>query len=134
MEPPVFAAWLPPEVQDAANVAERVQDLAANNPFRTGVDGAAAHGDAVMKIENDLIIGQTPELPASAADQARTIPDQAQNLDASARAAYPELYQRADALDSTSLKAALNWRGSPSSEPEGRPNPAASASRIFKAS
>ncbi len=97
---PDVAARVAPELQDAANVAERVQDIAANNPFRTGVDGAAAHGEAVTKIENDLMTGQTPELPASAADHARTIPDHVQQLDASARAAFPDLYQRADGLDS----------------------------------
>ena len=71
---PAKAAALPLPVHDAGVVAERASDLDANNPFRTGVTGDAAHNEAVATIDTQIANGDKPELPASAQTelQART--------------------------------------------------------------
>jgi hypothetical protein len=63
---PEVAATLPTAARDAGIVAERQEDITANNPFRTGATGAAAHSEAVQTIEGQLLRGQDAALPASA--------------------------------------------------------------------
>jgi hypothetical protein len=63
---PEVAATLPTAARDAGIVAERQEDITANNPFRTGATGAAAHSEAVQTIEGQILRGQDAALPASA--------------------------------------------------------------------
>ena len=67
---PELAASMPLDVRDAGVVAEKAGDLDAQNPF-SGPSGAAAHGEAIAKIEADLIGGRSPELPPSAEAEAQ---------------------------------------------------------------
>jgi hypothetical protein len=62
---PEVAAYLPTATQDAGTVAERVDDLVANNPFRTGATGAAAHYEAIQTIEGQILRGEDAALPPS---------------------------------------------------------------------
>lgn len=70
MAHPDLAADMPLEVRDAGAVAEKAGDVQAQNPYR-GPSGEAAHGEAVAKIEDDLINGRAPELPPSAQAEAQ---------------------------------------------------------------
>ena len=67
---PDAAAHVPMEVADSARAAERVADIDANNPFKTGMSGEAAHNEAVVKIESDLLNGNAPDLPQAADGEA----------------------------------------------------------------
>jgi hypothetical protein len=62
---PEVAARLPTAAQDAGIVAERSDDLVANNPFRTGTTGAAAHYEAIQTIEGQILRGEDAALPPS---------------------------------------------------------------------
>ncbi|MBV8895545.1 MAG: hypothetical protein JO051_03460, partial [Acidobacteriaceae bacterium] len=66
---PDVAAALPLDVRDAGNVAEKAEDLQAQNPFK-GFSGEAAHSEAVGKVEADLLAGNKVELPQAAVDEA----------------------------------------------------------------
>ena len=113
---PAKAAALPLPVHDAGVVAERASDLDANNPFRTGVTGDAAHNEAVATIDTQIANGDKPELPASSQTelQARTgdvfvppandgeLPRTEFDTHVRQRAAAidPETFSKANALDS----------------------------------
>ncbi|MCI0601336.1 MAG: hypothetical protein L0Y60_17840, partial [Beijerinckiaceae bacterium] len=70
---PTVAATIPKPLQDAGNVAERVADLDANNPFKTGLTGAAVHRDTVTQISLDLAAGRDPA-PVPLADAEAKVP------------------------------------------------------------
>lgn len=102
-----LADALPQPVRDAAAVAERAADLDAQNPFK-GVSGAAAYNEALAKIEQDLLQGRSPELPAAALDEASARtgqvfasrePSQLEIVDRHAQAADPDLFDRVGRAD-----------------------------------
>lgn len=66
---PALADAMPTELADAGNAAERVADLQANNPFGTGHTGEAAHNEAVVATERDMLAGNDPVLPQAAAQE-----------------------------------------------------------------
>lgn len=70
-EAPQVAAALPQPLKDAGAVAERAQDIDAQNPFKTGLTGAVAHRDAIAQMTLDLAEGKAPEAPASALAEAK---------------------------------------------------------------
>ena len=67
---PDIAASLPQPVQDAGNVAAKAEDLHAQNPFKTGASGEAAHVEAIATVEQQILDGKEPELPDSAVAEA----------------------------------------------------------------
>lgn len=107
---PAIADKVPMDLQDAGNVAERVSDIFAQNPF-SGADGAAAHAEAVGSIDTALTAGRAPELPASAMDPTIAgVGPTADEIAAHARATNPVLFDLADKADSqvAAVRAELN--------------------------
>jgi hypothetical protein len=105
---PEVAARLPTAAQDAGIVAERSDDLVANNPFRTGATGAAAHYEAIQTIEGQILRGDDAALPPSGQAEAgvRTgsviAAPEPSPFEVLQRAAWnhnPELFQKAWGLD-----------------------------------
>lgn len=94
---PAVADKVPMETQDTGNVAERVADLYAQNPFK-GPAGEAAHTEAIAKIESDLQAGRPPELPPSAGDPSIAVGPTDAEVGSHAAATNPELYARVDQL------------------------------------
>lgn len=113
---PAAAAALPLAARDAGAVAERASDLDAQNPFATGSSGEAAHNEAIVTVEHQILAGEAPALPDSAAAEAakRTgevfvppnddgvVPraEWDSRVNARARAIDPETFSQADSLDS----------------------------------
>lgn len=64
-EAPEAAASLPQPVADAAIVAERAEDLSAQNPFK-GLQGEAAFNETVPAVERAIINGDPVVLPEAA--------------------------------------------------------------------
>lgn len=104
---PEAAADLPTPVRDAAIVAERAEDLNAQNPFR-GLQGEAAFNEAVPAVERALVNGEPVVLPEAAvqAAQARTgqvntpvTPDASDLIDRQAYSISPKLFQQVGDLD-----------------------------------
>ncbi|MFI5013220.1 MAG: hypothetical protein ACHQAY_12830 [Hyphomicrobiales bacterium] len=105
---PALADAMPRPVADAGNVAERVADLDANNPFKTGASGESAHNAAVVSVERDLAADRDPQLPPAV--QAETeapqiAPPSPEALDRHAATLRPELYQRVWSLESDMAQA-----------------------------
>jgi hypothetical protein len=65
---PEAEARMAPDVREAATVAERQADLDANNPFRTGPDGVAAHSEAMAAAERAIVVGEPHVAPVVAAE------------------------------------------------------------------
>lgn len=55
---PSAASMIPAPLQDAGSLAERVEELDANNPFRTGLAGVTAHREAISQLSMDLAAGK----------------------------------------------------------------------------
>jgi len=116
---PEIAEAMPMALQDAAQTAERAADIDANNPFRTGIDGEAAHNEAIVRIEADMLAGHVPELPEAAAREGNArigeihVPREASPLelvDQHSRAQNPDLFAKTDDLEGqiAQARAALN--------------------------
>lgn len=104
---PEAAASLPQPVADAAIVAERAEDLSAQNPFK-GLQGEAAFNEAVPAVERAIINGDPIVLPESVAQAAaaRTgqvhapvTPDASDLIDRQAYSISPKLFQQVSDLD-----------------------------------
>lgn len=93
---PEVADRVPQETQDAGNVAERVADWNAQNPFH-GPEGSAAHNEAIVKVEQDMQAERPVELPP-AAEEANAAP-QPDEIDAHARATNPVLFDLTDKVE-----------------------------------
>jgi hypothetical protein len=104
---PAVADKVPLETQDTGNVAERVADLYAQNPFK-GAAGEAAHTEAIAKIESDLQAGRPPELPPSAGDPSIAVGPTDAEIGSHAAATNPELYARVDQLQGQIAEARAN--------------------------
>lgn len=95
---PEIADRVPQDVQDAGNVAERVADWNAQNPFH-GPEGTAAHNEAIVKVEQDMQAERPVELPPAAEEANAARGPQPDEIDAHARATNPVLFDLTDKVE-----------------------------------
>lgn len=95
---PEVANHVPQDIQDAGNVAERVADWNAQNPFH-GADGAAAHNEAIGKVEQDMLADRSVQLPPSAQEATAAPGITPEDIAAHARGTNPVLFDLTDKLE-----------------------------------